>query len=115
MFDEHLTHGSVGGTYRRQWRVDFIADPLNDREEQLLLTTFVYIFDVGWDCGYDVDRYPSYGDAWQNAHPQWARRLRNLGVIELACETRSGHAQPRECVEHLPALIEFVALALRVS
>ena len=114
VFDEHLMHGSVGGAHRRQWRVDFTADQQDDREELLLLTSFAHIFDVGWDGGYDVDRYPSYGDAWQKAHPQWARRLRDLGVIELA----RGHEaamRSRECVEHLPALIEFVALALRVS
>lgn len=85
-FDEHLAHGSVGGDQRRQWRVDFIADPENPREEALLRLSFAHIFDVSWDGGYDVDRYPSYGDSWQAAHRVWAKRLRDLGVIELARE-----------------------------
>ena len=29
VFDEHLTHGSDGGAVRRQWHVDFIAEPLD--------------------------------------------------------------------------------------
>ena len=83
-FDEHLTHGSVGGGDRRQWRVDFIADPCNDREEELVRRSFAQVFDIGWDGGYDALRYPSYGEFWQQAHPEWARRLDRLGVIELA-------------------------------
>ena len=84
IFDEHTTHGSVGGTYRRQWRSDFIADPESDDEVALLRRSFEHIFAVDWDGGYDADRYPSYGDFWKATHRQWAKRLRDLGVIDLA-------------------------------
>jgi hypothetical protein len=84
IFDEHTTHGSVGGTYRRQWRSDFIADPESDDEVGLLRRSFEHIFAVDWDGGYDADRYPSYGDFWQATHRQWAKRLEDLGVIDLA-------------------------------
>jgi hypothetical protein len=83
-FDEHLIHGSNGGGNRRQWRVDFIAAPLTNREEDLVRRSFAQIFDLKWDGGYDVDRYPSFGDWWQRAHPEWSTRLDDLGVIDMA-------------------------------
>jgi hypothetical protein len=83
-FDEHLRHGSAGGEHRHQWRVDFIADPVDDRERELVRASFAHIFDVDWDGGYDADRAPSYGVYWQHTHPAWAARLQELGVIEMA-------------------------------
>jgi hypothetical protein len=84
VFDERLTHGSLGGVDRRQWRVDFIADPANETEEALVRATFERIFDPGWDGGDDVDRYPSYGRYWQSLDRPWTERLRELGVYDLA-------------------------------
>jgi hypothetical protein len=86
VFDEHLTHGSFGGVHRRQWRVDFIADPANLAEEALVRATFERLFDPGWDGGDDVDRYPSYGRYWQTLDRPWTARLRDLGVYELAAQ-----------------------------
>ena len=77
-FDEHLIHGSHGGGHRRQWRVDFIADPRTNREEDLVRRSFAQIFDLKWDGGYDVDRYPSFGDWWQRTHPEWSTRASTI-------------------------------------
>lgn len=84
VFDEHLTHGSVGGAIRRQWRVDFLADPVDSAEEALVRATFARLLDPGWDGGDDVDRYPSYGPYWQTLDRPWTARLRDLGVYTLA-------------------------------
>jgi len=89
VFDEHLTHGSDGGTDRRQWRVDFIADPTNQAEEALVRATFERLFDPAWDGGDDVDRFPSYGRHWQALDRPWNARLRDLGVYELAAQHAS--------------------------
>jgi hypothetical protein len=83
-FDEHLSHGSSGGALRRQWRVDFIADPRTDSETELVRRSFEQIFDPKWDGGYDVDRYPSFGEWWRHRHPEWSSRLADLGVVEMA-------------------------------
>jgi hypothetical protein len=84
VFDEHLTHGSRGGDVRRQWRVDFIADPRTEHETDLVRRSFAQIFDVKWDAGYDVDRYPSFGAWWQRMHQEWSARLDDLGIIAMA-------------------------------
>ena len=84
VFDEHLTHGSAGGALRRQWRVDFIADPLNRAEEALVYASYARLFDPDWDAGDDVDRYPSYGPYWQTLDRPWTTRLGAMGVYELA-------------------------------
>jgi hypothetical protein len=84
IFDEHLTHGSVGGALRRQWRVDFIAEPLNRAEEALVYASYARLFDLDWDAGDDVDRYPSYGPYWQTLDRPWTAQLGAMGVYELA-------------------------------
>jgi hypothetical protein len=93
-FDEHLVHGSTGGAARRQWRVDFVIDPLDAREESQVREYFGRIYEVGWDGGYDVDRYPSYGSAWRNASRPWTRRLAQLGVYDLA-DVQEDHMRSR--------------------
>jgi len=89
VFDEHLTHGSVGGAVRRQWRVDFVADPVDGAEEALVRASFARLFDPDWDGGDDVDRYPSYGAYWQTLDRPWTARLGALGVYELAARHAS--------------------------
>jgi hypothetical protein len=84
VFDEHLWHSSIGGHNRRQWRVDFIADPVNADEEATVRAYFGDIFQPEWDGGYDVDRYPSYGEHWQGSGRPWIDRLRDLDVYERA-------------------------------
>jgi ectoine hydroxylase-related dioxygenase (phytanoyl-CoA dioxygenase family) len=83
-FDEHLWHSSIGGQSRRQWRVDFVVDPVSTDEEAQVRAYFAAIFQPGWDGGYDVDRYPSYGVHWQASGRRWIDRLRALGVYECA-------------------------------
>ena len=39
---------------------------------------------VGWDAGYNLDRYPSYGPYWQTRHPHWNQRLTELGAYQAA-------------------------------
>jgi hypothetical protein len=82
--DERLWHSSQGGRVRRQWRVDFVIDPVTDSEDRLVRDYFAGIFQPGWDGGYDVVRYPSYGEYWRESEPGWAGRLRDLGALELA-------------------------------
>ena len=84
VFDEHLWHSSIGGQVRRQWRIDVICNPDTSEEEALAREYLAQIFRVGWDGGYDVDRYPSYGRSLQDAGIGWVERLRELGALELA-------------------------------
>jgi Phytanoyl-CoA dioxygenase (PhyH) len=84
VFDERLWHASSGGLERRQWRVDFVADPVGPDEEATTRGYFEGIFQAGWDGGYDVDRYPSFGEHWRASGRPWVERLRDLGAIERA-------------------------------
>ncbi len=83
-FDEHLLHGSAGGTNRRQWRVDYVRDPVGFDEGAKVRSYFANIFPPDWDGGYDVDRYPSYGPDWLASGGPAVARLRELGVYDLA-------------------------------
>jgi len=84
VFDEHLFHASFGGGTRRQWRVDYIADPANGEAEEQAKVYFRELYRADWDGGYDVDRYPSYGPDWRNSERASVARLEALGVYELA-------------------------------
>jgi len=83
-FDEHLFHSSFGGGVRRQWRIDFVRDPIHPEAERLTEEYFQGIYPADWDGGYDVDRYPSYSDHWRKSGRPAAARLESLGVYELA-------------------------------
>ena len=91
ILDERLVHASVGGSMRRQWRVDYIAD---GSDAAAVAAWYAGQFSPNWDAGYDVDRYPSFGANWRTAHPEWSRRLLALGAIsaaeaeENACRSR---------------------------
>ncbi len=84
-FDEHLVHGSQGGTERRQWRADFVVDPKTGDEKTQVESYFGQIFDA-WQrtAQYDASRYPSYGPYWQSLDRPWTARLDNLGVYHRA-------------------------------
>jgi len=84
IFDEHLYHASVRGATRHQWRVDFFADPQTALEEVEANAYLAGIFQVGWDGGYDLDRYPSYSQHWRSSRRPAARRLHELGAYDLA-------------------------------
>ena len=83
-FDAHLMHASFGGTVRRQWRIDFGADPADEHEEALVRADYARILDGSWDLGDDVERYPSFGHFWRSLDRPWTTRLGDLGVYELA-------------------------------
>jgi hypothetical protein len=81
--DERLFHASSGGGVRRQWRVDFVADTGDD---DALRAYFAGQFAPGWDGGYDVDRYPSYGPHWRTLDQRWNDRLEQLGAYQGALD-----------------------------
>ena len=83
-FDEHLFHSSFGGDVRRQWRIDFVCDPVGADAERLTKEYFQGIYPADWHGSYDVDRYPSYSDHWRKSGRPSAARLESLGVYELA-------------------------------
>ena len=81
VFNEHLFHATSGGGTRRQWRIDFVAD---DAPDDILTEWYARQYSVGWDAGYNLDRYPSYGPYWQTRHPHWNQRLTELGAYQAA-------------------------------
>ena len=83
VFDGHLFHASAGGRDRRQWRVDFVADPVGT-EEATVQAYFAGVYPPDWDGGYDVDPYPSYGGHWRGRPRPWGPRLAELGVYDRA-------------------------------
>ena len=83
-FDEHLFHASAGGGARRQWRLDYLRDPVGVEAEDHARSYFRSIYPPDWDGGYDVERYPSYGPDWQSSRRPSVARLGGLGVYELA-------------------------------
>ena len=83
-FDEHLYHASFGGRNRRQWRVDYVKDPVGADEEAKVRSFFSRLYQPDWDGGYDVDRYPSYGAHLMASGRPWVRRLAELGACEAA-------------------------------
>jgi len=89
VFDERLFHASRGGSWRRQWRVDFITDGAcdagnADAADNILRGYYSGQFSPGWDAGYDVDAYPSYGCHWQTLNQRWNERLTELGAYAAA-------------------------------
>lgn len=83
-FDEHLFHGSFGGDTRRQWRLDYVRDPMDAESEIHAKAYFASIYAPDWDGGYDVDRYPSYDVDWRSSDRPSVARLGALGVYDLA-------------------------------
>jgi hypothetical protein len=88
-FDEHLYHASSGGMNRRQWRVDYIVDPVGDEQETAVRHYFASIFVPGWDGGYDVDLYPTDRSHWRASGRTWLRRLDELGAHAAAAAEES--------------------------
>jgi hypothetical protein len=80
-FDEHLFHSTSGSGKRRQWRVDFIAD---DAPDDVLREWYALQYSVGWDAGYDYERYPTYGAYWLDATVAWSARMHALGAHAAA-------------------------------
>lgn len=80
VMDERLLHASAGGGERRQWRVDFVADPASQEEEAEVRALLDQTFPPDWDGGYDADAFPSYGDDWRRAGGAAVERLDALGA-----------------------------------
>jgi hypothetical protein len=91
VMEEHLLHGSVGGTVRRQWRTDFLRDPHDTETEVRTKAYFARLYALEWRADYDVLRYPTYGGDWRSSRRPSVARLETLGVYELAArhEARS--------------------------
>lgn len=83
-FDEHLFHASMGGQNRRQWRVDYVADPVGLVEEKRVRAYYAGVYLPDWDGGYDVDSYPSYGSHWMGSGRPWIDRLGQLGAYRAS-------------------------------
>jgi hypothetical protein len=92
VFDEHLWHASAGGRRRRQWRVDYFADPVGAEEEAVVRAYLAETYPPDWDGGYDVDRYPTYGPDWRASGRAAVGRLRELGA-EAASAAEEDHAR----------------------
>ena len=84
VFDEYLYHASAGGSVRHQWRVDFFTGPHTADETTKTHAYLAGIFQVGWDGGYNLDRYPSYPTSWRTSNRPTAARLQELGAYRLA-------------------------------
>lgn len=99
VFDEHLWHASPGGMRRRQWRVDYLADPkgAGSEHDARLRAYFADIFPPDFDGGYDVDRFPSYGPAWRSRGDAFSRRLGELGIYQLAGAQEAFTRAQRPC------------------
>jgi Phytanoyl-CoA dioxygenase (PhyH) len=107
VFDERLFHASAGGETRRQWRVDFVAAAEPGHEE--LTRYFARQYRVGWDGGYDGDRFPSYGPEWRERNPVWAQQLRDLGVLDLVAAEEAFMRQNRPDQSPDPGVTRRVA------
>jgi hypothetical protein len=94
VMDEHLWHASLGGRVRRQWRVDYFADPAADpASEAAVREAKAYLADTyppDWDGGYDSDRYPTYGPYWLASGRPAVARLRQLGAVDLSHAEEAG-------------------------
>ncbi|MES2643165.1 MAG: phytanoyl-CoA dioxygenase family protein [Myxococcota bacterium] len=95
-FDEHLYHASWGGRDRRQWRIDYVADPVDrtDVTEAALRAWYEGQYAPDWDGGYDVDRYPSYGEVWRASGRPCLARLEALGA-HAAAAAEEAYARSR--------------------
>jgi hypothetical protein len=90
LLDEHLFHASFGGGTRRQWRVDYVKAPADAMAEERTKSYFQSIYPNDSDCGYDANRYPSYGADWLDSGRAAVGRLKTLGVYEMAVNSFSG-------------------------
>jgi hypothetical protein len=80
VFDEHLFHASAGGRDRRQWRVDYVVDPVGVDEEAAARRWIADTYPPDWDGGYDVDLFPTYDAVWLASGRPCLGRLEALGA-----------------------------------
>jgi len=90
VLDEHLYHASDGGVARRQWRVDYVIDPVGEAQEAAVLAFYAAVYPADWDGGYDADAYPTYGRSWLESGRPYLRRLTDLGAHAAATAQEAG-------------------------
>jgi Phytanoyl-CoA dioxygenase (PhyH) len=96
VFDEHLLHSSTGGDVRHQWRVDYVARPVDCSELERVRAYFAAMFSPDWDGGYNVDLYPTYGEHWRRwCLPDDDRLLKVVGAYAAADEEESAARRKR--------------------
>jgi len=84
VLDEHLYHASGGGVTRRQWRVDYVVDPVGDVQEAAVRDFFSSVYPPDWVGGYDAEAFPTYGPAWLASGRPYLGRLTELGAHAAA-------------------------------
>ncbi|HLN17274.1 MAG TPA: phytanoyl-CoA dioxygenase family protein [Acidimicrobiales bacterium] len=84
VLDEHVVHGSSGGERRRQWRVDYVVEPRGEAEEVEVRAWYAGLFPPGWEPGYDLVRFPSFGPDWLGSGRPWVAPMARLGAYEAA-------------------------------
>jgi hypothetical protein len=62
--------------------VDYVADDGGDDATRRAYYEAQYA--IGWDGGYDAERFPSYGPAWRALDARWNERLDALGAYAAA-------------------------------
>jgi hypothetical protein len=96
VFDEHLMHASQGGDVRYQWRVDYLARPAGGDEQAVARDYFAGMYSPGWDGGYDVDAFPTYGTHWRRVcRPADGQVLADAGAY-AAAEAEESAARRRQ-------------------
>jgi hypothetical protein len=100
-FDERLFHASAGGSWRRQWRVDFVAD--RPGTDAALRAYFSGQYSPDWDAGYDVDAHPSHGEAFRALDARWDARLAELGAYAAASAEEAAARRRRGLVPKMAA------------
>ncbi|ATY32171.1 phytanoyl-CoA dioxygenase family protein [Sphingomonas psychrotolerans] len=87
VLNERTRHASAGGAIRRQWRADYVAIPETPQEEEIVKAYAAATFSPGWDGGYDVSRFPSFGRGLQEAlDPRSLAVLERCGALAAAEE-----------------------------
>ena len=81
---EHLYHASSGGVTRRQWRVDYVVDPVGEVQEAAVRDFFASVYPPDWVGGYDAEAFPTYGPAWLASGRPYLGRLTELGAHAAA-------------------------------
>jgi hypothetical protein len=92
VLDEHLHHASVGGAARRQWRVDYVIDPVDPEEEAEVRAYYAEVYALGWDGGYDAEAFPTYGSSWRSSGRACLERLTALGAHAAATAQEAAFA-----------------------
>jgi len=85
VFDEHLWHAAVNGSYRMQWSSGYVIDPITSDEDARVRDYLVSQFVPGMTLDYDPAHYPHFGDLFRAVcPPRWVTQLDRLGAFAAA-------------------------------